>query len=45
VKQNLTGDTRNYGDTNADAGDKVTKRKYTDWLPSLNAGLRRHRPT
>jgi outer membrane receptor protein involved in Fe transport len=37
VKQNLTGDTRNYGDTNADAGDQVTKRKYTDWLPSLNA--------
>ncbi|OZA77248.1 MAG: TonB-dependent receptor [Caulobacter sp. 39-67-4] len=36
VKQNLTGDTRNYGDTNADAGDNVTKRKYTDWLPSLN---------
>jgi TonB-dependent receptor len=37
VKQNLTGDTRNYGDTNADAGDQVTSRKYTDWLPSLNA--------
>lgn len=37
VKQNLTGDTRNYGDTNADAGDNVTKRKYTDWLPSVNA--------
>lgn len=37
VKQNLTGDTRNYGDTNADAGDSVSKRKYTDWLPSLNA--------
>lgn len=37
VKQNLTGDTRNYGDTNADAGDQVTKRKYTDWLPSVNA--------
>ncbi|ALL14150.1 TonB-dependent receptor [Caulobacter henricii] len=36
VKQNLTGDTRNYGDTNADAGDAVTKRKYTDWLPSVN---------
>jgi TonB-dependent receptor len=37
VKQNLTGETRNYGDTNADAGDVVTRRKYTDWLPSLNA--------
>ncbi|PIB95647.1 TonB-dependent receptor [Caulobacter sp. X] len=37
VKQNLTGDVRNYGDTNADAGDQVTKRKYTDWLPSVNA--------
>ncbi|WP_184721811.1 TonB-dependent receptor [Caulobacter sp.] len=37
VKQNLTGDTRNYGDTNADAGDQLTRRKYTDWLPSLNA--------
>lgn len=36
VKQNLTGDTRNYGDTNADAGDNVTKRSYTDWLPSVN---------
>ncbi len=36
VKQNLTGDVRNYGDTNADAGDTVTKRKYTDWLPSVN---------
>ncbi|WP_269716974.1 TonB-dependent receptor [Caulobacter sp. NIBR2454] len=37
VRQNITGDTRNYGDTNADAGDTVTRRKYTDWLPSLNA--------
>ena len=37
VKQNLTGDVRNYGDTNADTGDAVSKRKYTDWLPSLNA--------
>ncbi|RAK50832.1 TonB-dependent receptor [Phenylobacterium deserti] len=36
VKQNLTGEVRNYGDTNADAGDVVTRRKYTDWLPSLN---------
>ncbi|WP_310081770.1 TonB-dependent receptor [Caulobacter sp. BE254] len=37
VKQNLTGDTQNYGDTNLDVGDTVTSRKYTDWLPSLNA--------
>jgi len=37
VKQNLTGDVMNYGDTNADAGDTVTRRKYTDWLPSFNA--------
>lgn len=37
VKQNNTGDTLAYGDTNADVGDTVTRRKYTDWLPSLNA--------
>jgi TonB-dependent receptor len=37
VKQNLTGATQNYGDTNLDVGDTVTSRKYTDWLPSLNA--------
>jgi TonB-dependent receptor len=37
VKQNLTGATQNYGDTNLDVGDTVTTRKYTDWLPSLNA--------
>jgi TonB-dependent receptor len=37
VKQNLTGATQNYGDTNLDVGDTVTRRKYTDWLPSLNA--------
>ena len=37
VKQNLTGATQNYGDTNLDIGDTVTSRKYTDWLPSLNA--------
>jgi iron complex outermembrane receptor protein len=36
VKQNLTGDTMNYGDTNADAGDVVTRRDYTDVLPALN---------
>ncbi len=37
VKQNLTGATQNYGDTNLDVGDTVSTRKYTDWLPSLNA--------
>lgn len=37
VKQNLTGATQNYGDTNLDVGDTVTTRKYTDWLPSVNA--------
>jgi len=37
VKQNLTGATQNYGNTNLDVGDSVTTRKYTDWLPSLNA--------
>jgi len=36
VKQNNTGDTLAYGDTNADVGDTVSRRKYTDWLPSLN---------
>lgn len=36
VKQNVTGDTLAYGDTNADTGDTVTNRKYTDVLPSLN---------
>lgn len=37
VKQNNTGDTLAYGDTNADVGDTVSRRKYTDWLPSVNA--------
>ncbi len=36
VKQNQTGDTLAYGDTNADTGDTVTTRKYVDVLPSLN---------
>lgn len=36
VKQNLTGETLNYGDTNVDDGDTVTTRKYTDVLPVLN---------
>ncbi|NIJ20888.1 TonB-dependent receptor [Sphingomonas naasensis] len=37
VKQNLTGETRNYGDTNVDTGDVVTRRSYTDWLPTVIA--------
>ncbi len=36
VKQNLTGDNLPYGDTQADTGDEVTRRSYTDYLPSLN---------
>jgi iron complex outermembrane receptor protein len=34
VKQNLTGETRNYGDTNLDTGDVVSRRSYLDWLPT-----------
>jgi len=36
VRQNLTGETRNYGDTNLDAGDTFASRSYTDYLPSVN---------
>ncbi|BFM12301.1 TonB-dependent receptor [Simiduia litorea] len=37
VKQNEMGATAiPYGNTNPDVGDKVTKRSYTDVLPSLN---------
>ena len=36
VVQNLTGETRNYGDTNLDIGDTYTERDYVDYLPSLN---------
>ena len=36
VKQNLTGETLNYGDTNVDDGDTLTTRDYTDVLPALN---------
>lgn len=35
VKQNLTGDTRAYGDTNLDVGDVVSRRSYLDWLPTV----------
>jgi iron complex outermembrane receptor protein len=36
VRQNQTGDTRNYGDTNLDVGDTISTRAYTDYLPSVN---------
>ena len=36
VRQNQTGDTRNYGDTNLDVGDTLSSRTYTDYLPSVN---------
>lgn len=36
VRQNLVGAGIPYGNTNVDDGDKVTKRSYTDVLPSLN---------
>ncbi len=36
VRQNLTGETRNYGDTNLDVGDTFSNRSYIDYLPSVN---------
>ncbi|KQW82407.1 TonB-dependent receptor [Brevundimonas sp. Root1279] len=36
VRQNQTGDTRAYGDTNLDVGDTISSRSYQDWLPSVN---------
>ena len=36
VRQNLTGETRNYGDTNQDVGDTFATRSYYDYLPSVN---------
>ena len=36
VKQNITGPTRSYGDTNTDEGDTVTRRDYIDVLPAVN---------
>lgn len=36
VRQNLTGETRNYGDTNLDVGDFYANRSYYDYLPSIN---------
>ncbi|MFN3932954.1 MAG: TonB-dependent receptor [Brevundimonas sp.] len=36
VRQNLTGETRNYGDTNLDVGDTFSSRSYYDYLPSVN---------
>lgn len=40
VKQNIAGDQKPYGNTNIDVGDLVTKRDYTDVLPSLNLAYR-----
>lgn len=38
VRQNLTdSQAMNYGDTNADTGDVVTRRHYYDYLPAINA--------
>lgn len=36
VKQNVVGDSRSYGISAADAGDKLTNRTYTDVLPAVN---------
>ncbi|RZI99525.1 MAG: TonB-dependent receptor [Brevundimonas sp.] len=36
VRQNQTGDTRNYGDTNLDVGDTFSSRSYYDYLPTVN---------
>lgn len=37
VRQNLTGDTIPYGDTNQDIGDFFAGNSYWDWLPTVNA--------
>ena len=36
VRQNKTGDTVAYGDTNIDIGDFFAGNEYTDWLPTAN---------
>src|SRR5690606_30963877 len=36
VRENVSGVQKNYGNTNIDVGDKVTKRSYTEALPTLN---------
>jgi TonB-dependent receptor len=36
VRQNQTGPTIPYGDTNSDIGDTFTTRKYSNWLPTVN---------
>ncbi|MDO3382039.1 TonB-dependent receptor [Gilvimarinus algae] len=38
VKQNIAGPQKDYGNTNVDTGDLVTRRDYTDVLPTLNLG-------
>ncbi|SNR89590.1 MULTISPECIES: TonB-dependent receptor [unclassified Azospirillum] len=37
VRQNITGETKNYGDTNNDVGDVTSRRSYYDYLPAVNA--------
>ncbi|WP_210163340.1 TonB-dependent receptor [Niveispirillum irakense] len=37
VRQNITGETKNYGDTNNDDGDVTSRRSYYDYLPAVNA--------
>lgn len=37
VRQNLTGPTIPYGDTNSDIGDYFAGNSYWDWLPTVNA--------
>ncbi len=36
VKQNIAGPQKDYGNTNVDTGDVLTKRTYTEALPTLN---------
>ncbi|WP_049722141.1 TonB-dependent receptor [Gilvimarinus polysaccharolyticus] len=38
VKQNIAGPQKDYGNTNVDTGDVLTKRSYQDVLPTLNLG-------
>lgn len=40
IRQNLTGPAIPHSNTNPDAGDVVTERSYTDYLPSLNLNYR-----
>jgi len=38
VNQNIAGPVKDYGNTNLDIGDVLSKRSYTDVLPTLNLG-------